>query len=360
LKTVQIEEFMQNRNQYQPVDVRSPGEYRQAHIPGAINVPLFTDEERAIIGITYKNEGIAKAKLLGLKLVAPRLPEMVEQILAAAGKKKILVYCWRGGMRSYSMCALMDALRYPVFQLNGGYKAFRRFIFRFHQEKQITVPVFVLNGLTGVGKTAILQILQSRGHGVLDLEGMANHRGSVFGSVGLGAARSQKDFEALLAYALLDYEDAPYLIIEGEGRRIGHVRLPDYLYTAMLQGAHILVEADLSVRVERIVNEYHGHKDTKEELMAAVSMLQKKLGKAKIQELTEKIRQDRYHEVVLQLCRDYYDQYYGDSKKRREEYLAVIDANNLQEAADDIILTIEKYLAEKTNLASAGEAPKCM
>lgn len=348
MKILQVEEFIENRVRYQPIDVRSPGEYRQAHIPGAVNVPLFTDEERAVIGNTYKKEGIEQAKLLGLKLVAPHLPEMVDKILAAAGEKKILIYCWRGGMRSFSMCALMNALKYPVYQLSGGYKAFRRFIFRFHQEKQISVPVFVLNGLTGVGKTRILRHLQAGGAYVLDLEGMANNRGSVFGSVGLGATRSQKDFDALLAYALLDYEHAPYLLVEGEGRRIGQVRLPDYLYTAMLKGTHILLKADLAVRVERIVNEYHGSKETKDELIASLSMLQRKLGKAKVQELIGKIRQGCYHEVVWLLCRDYYDQHYDDSKGKQEEYLAVINANNLQKAAEEIMRAIENFMAIKS------------
>lgn len=360
MRTIQVEEFIKNREQYQPIDVRSPAEYRQAHIPGAINVPLFSDGERAIIGTVYRHEGVDAAKILGIKMVAPRLPDMVEKMLAAAAGKRILLYCWRGGMRSCSIAAFLEALKYPVFQLNGGYKAFRQFIFRYHQNKRISVPVFVLNGLTGVGKTRVLQILQSRGYGALDLEGMANHRGSVFGAVGLGEPRTQKDFDALLAYALMDYEDAPYLIVEGEGKRIGKVSLPDYLYTAMLQGSHILLEADLPVRVERIVNEYYGRQDTKEELVAAVGMLQRRLGKAKVEELRAKILQDRYHEAVLELCRDYYDQLYGDSRKNREEYLAVINANNLEQAAEEIIKAIEAYLAKNKALLGSGEAPPCM
>ena len=128
MKILQVEEFIENRVRYQPIDVRSPGEYRQAHIPGAVNVPLFTDEERAVIGNTYKKEGIEQAKLLGLKLVAPHLLEMVDKILLQQ-EKRFWIYCWRGNA-SFSMCALMNALKYPVYQLSGGYKAFRRFIFR--------------------------------------------------------------------------------------------------------------------------------------------------------------------------------------------------------------------------------------
>src|SRR5690554_4672363 len=124
LKVLHVEEFLENRNHYQLIDVRSPGEFQEAHIPGAVNVPLFTNEQRAQVGITYKQEGTDQAKRVGLQLIAPRLPDIVDDVLAAAGDREIVIYCWRGGMRSHSMCALLNALKYPVYQLVGGYKAF--------------------------------------------------------------------------------------------------------------------------------------------------------------------------------------------------------------------------------------------
>ncbi|NLM46858.1 MAG: tRNA 2-selenouridine(34) synthase MnmH, partial [Firmicutes bacterium] len=281
VKDITVEEYLQKSKEFCLIDVRSPGEYTEAHIPGAVNIPLFTDEERAQVGIVYKHEGTDRAKQVGLRFVARRLPQMVGQILAAAGGKKIVIYCWRGGMRSRSVSHLLAALDYPVYQLTGGYKAFRRYINHFHATNKIEVPVFVLNGLTGVGKTRLLALLVERGYPALDLESMANHRGSAFGSVGLGAPRSQKDFDALLALALMEKKHAPCLIVEGEGKRIGPVQLPDYFFTAMEKGPHILLVADLNVRVERIVAEYRGRGDTSEELAAAVYGLQKKLGKAK-------------------------------------------------------------------------------
>jgi tRNA 2-selenouridine synthase len=358
VKALSVEDYLQNSKDFCLIDVRSPGEYTEAHIPGAVNVPLFTDEERAKVGIVYKQEGTDRAKQVGLRFVAARLPQMVEQILAAAGEKKIAVYCWRGGMRSRSVSHLMAALDYPVYQLTGGYKAFRRHINRFHATYKIEVPVFVLNGLTGVGKTRMLALLAERGYPALDLESMANHRGSAFGSVGLGAPRSQKDFDALLALALMEKIDAPCLIVEGEGRRIGPVHLPDYFYKAMEEGPHILLVADLNVRMERIVSEYRGCGDTSEELAAAVYGLQKKLGKAKCDALAEKIRNRMYDDAALELCRDYYDLYYRDSRRSSEDYLAIMDVNDLERGAEKVAAIITAFLAGKK--AGEGENKTCM
>ena len=351
MKTLRVEEYTENTDRYQLIDVRSPGEYEEAHIPGAVNVPLFTDEERAQVGTVYRHEGTDQAKQVGLELVSQRLPEIMQQILAAADGKEIVLYCWRGGMRSRSMCSFMDALQFPVWQLVGGYKAFRRYINNFHHDRTISVPVFVLNGLTGVGKTLLLARLKSRGLPTIDLESMANHRGSAFGSVGLGPARSQKDFEALLAYALMEYKNAPCLIVEGEGKRIRAVHVPDYFFFAMNEGPHILLEADLEVRVERIVAEYQSI-DTSDELAAAVCSLQKKLGKVKCEELEGQIREGKYHQVVMELCRDYYDLYYRDSQKNTDNYLACVNVNDLEFGTEAVISVIKEYLKNKKGAVS--------
>lgn len=344
MQTVTVEQFISNRMKYRPIDVRSPAEYDRAHIPCAVNVPLLTDEERTIIGDIYRRQGAEKAKMAGLETVACRLPQMVEKILAASGEREPLIYCWRGGLRSHSMCSVFSALKYSASQLSGGYRAFRRFIYGFHKQAVLKMPVYVLNGLTGVGKTRLLRILQRRGYPALDLEGMANNRGSVFGAAGLGKPRSQKDFEALLAMALLANKNAPYLVVEGEGRRIGHVLLPDYLFRAMSEGRHILLVADLAVRVERIVEEYGRQAEGGEELAEAVMALQKRLGTAKCRELAAKIRQGAYHEAALELCCSYYDKYYQDSRGGKENYLAVISANDLEECADNVIAVIKNSL----------------
>ncbi|NLZ93870.1 MAG: tRNA 2-selenouridine(34) synthase MnmH [Firmicutes bacterium] len=343
---VTVEEFINNQTRYQLIDVRSPKEYGQAHIPGAVNVPLLNDEERVIVGTVYRNEGADRAKQVGLSLIAPRLPQMVAQILQQAEEKEILIYCWRGGTRSRSVCYILKALNYSAWQLIGGYKAFRRYIYNFLEKVQLPMPVFVLNGLTGVGKTRIIKLLQLQNIPALDLEGMANHRGSAFGAVGLGQARSQKDFEAILALELIRQQNTPYLIVEGEGKRIGRVKLPDFLYQAMSRGPHILLEADLDIRVARIVEEYKGKTEHYDELAAAVRMLQKKLGQEKTNNLVFLINNKKLHEAARILCTDYYDKYYNDSRKQKEEYIAVINVNELNAGALQVKSVIADYLAK--------------
>ena len=346
---ISVEQYLENRQQYYLVDVRSPGEFLLSQIPGAVNLPLFTDEERAHVGTTYWQEGADQAKLVGLSLVSPRLPQMVEQIIKGAAGRDIVLYCWRGGMRSRSVFSLLQSLGYPAKQLVGGYKAFRRQVVRYFANKRITIPVYVLNGLTGVGKTLIIHKLQEMGVGALDLEGFANHRGSAFGSVGLGQPRSQKDFDALLFLALIDLDDADYLVVEGEGKRIGPVILPDFLYDAMLAGRHILLEAGLPVRVERILQEYRGTLNNTEELASAVLSLQQKLGKDKCEGLASQIQRGDYLLAAQVLCTDYYDLYYRDSRKRQGYYVGVVDVDNLDRGVADILALVEHLQGERVS-----------
>ncbi|MCW3489850.1 tRNA 2-selenouridine(34) synthase MnmH [Dethiobacter alkaliphilus] len=339
-----VEQFIKNREQYLLVDVRSPGEFSLAHIPGAVNIPLFSDEERALVGTTYWKEGTDRAKLVGLSLVGPRLPGMVEEMLESAAGRDIVLYCWRGGMRSGSVFSVMEALGYPAWQLVGGYKAFRRHVVRYLKSAEIKMPVFILNGLTGVGKTLVIKELQRKGAPTIDLERLANHRGSAFGGIGLGKPRTQKDFEAHLFFALKEIETAPYVLLEGEGKKVGPVVLPDFLYSAMHHGEHILLEADLEIRVDRIIKEYHGIDESVEPLADAALMLQKKLGQKKCSALANQIRQGELRPAAMALCSEYYDQYYRDSQQNIGHYLAVVDVNDIQRGAAVILAVVTEYL----------------
>jgi tRNA 2-selenouridine synthase len=350
-----VEELLQNRDGYCLVDVRSPGEFLVARIPGAVNLPLFEDQERVMLGASYWQEGTEQAKLLGLSLVAPRLPQLVEKILALAAGREIVLYCWRGGMRSRSLLAVMAAMGYPVWQLQGGYKAFRRQVVSYFSNTKIQVPVFVLNGLTGVGKTLLLRELANRGAPALNLEEMANHRGSAFGAVGLGGSRSQKDFEALLFLALRNLQGAPYLLVEGEGKKIGPVVLPDFLYQAMQEGPHLLLEADIELRVERILKEYAGLADNRQALTDAVLALQKKLGREKCELLVTMINQGDYSSVARSLCTDYYDLYYRDSRRKKGDYLAVINLDDLHSGALAVLACCQENVKQEMVSNEAGQ-----
>jgi len=332
VKTLNVKMFLEETDKYLLVDVRSSGEYLEASIPGAVNVPLFDDEERAAVGCTYKEEGTEKAKIVGLYLVAPKLPLLVDTIVKEADGREILLYCWRGGMRSRSLAVVLDVMNYPVSILHGGYKAFRRSVVSWLNNAAVNKPVFVLNGLTGVGKTLVIKQLMEMGVPAIDLENMANHRGSVFGSIGLGRPRSQKDFEALLFLELKKHEFAPYLIMEGEGKRIGPVVLPDFIFKALCEGPHILLETGIDVRAARITEQYSSSADdNKEQLVKAVLSLEKRLGKQRCQDLADKIILGYYDGAARSLCLDYYDSLYGESRKLKESYLEVIDVTEAVE-----------------------------
>lgn len=347
-----VEEYLANCEAFYTVDVRSPGEFREAAIPGAVNIPLFDDREREIVGTAYWQEGTERAKLLGLSLVGPKLAPMVEKMAGEAKGRTILLYCWRGGMRSESMLAVLQAMKYPAARLTGGYKAFRRHVRTFLENAQIKKPVFVLNGLTGVGKTLVIKKLRAQGVPALDLEGMANHRGSVFGAAGLGSQPSQKDFEARLFLELEKFRDAGYLVVEGEGKRIGSVVLPDILYSAMNDGPHILLEASLEKRVERILAEYGHSQDSAEELAQAVVRLEKRLGKTRCRELADEIRKGEFAVAARELCLEYYDKYYKDSRRERDKYIATVDVNCLEAGVSRLLGVIENHLAAEGGVDS--------
>lgn len=340
-----VEEWLPKREQYFLVDLRSPAEFRAASIPGAANIPLFSDGERAAVGTVYKQEGPLAAKKVGLALVSPKLPWLVETILSGAGAREILLYCWRDGMRSNSMATVLDAMGYPVCRLAGGYKAFRRLVVRYLAGTHLQVPLFILNGLTGVGKTMVIRKLSNLGVPALDLEEMAGHRGSVFGGVGLGAPRTQKDFEALLFLGLWKYMAAPFLVVEGEGKRIGPIVLPGLLFSAMKSAPRILLEASLEVRVTRILDEYRSTAaECLAELNTAVIALRNRLGEEKSASLVKKINAGQYAEAARELCTDYYDRLYKDSRDATGQYLAVVNIDDLDQGVDRLLAVIKENL----------------
>lgn len=249
-----IEEALQ-RDDLVFIDVRTPSEFGRASIPGAVNIPLFDDRQFRELGAIYRNRGEKAARLAGLALAAPKLPELVEQIRTASGAKTPLIYCWRGGLRSLSLYQILNLAGVPALRLRGGYRAFRRYVNARLRDFSLQSEILVLHGLTGVGKTALIRALARKGYAALDLEGLARHRGSVFGAVGI-QPRSQRDFEALLLQKLQRFKDSPYLVLEGEGKRIGNIHLPPFLTRAMEEGKHLLLTAPLPVRVERILEDY--------------------------------------------------------------------------------------------------------
>ena len=292
-----------------PVDVRTPLEYAEDHLPGAINVPLLSNEERVEIGILYKNDGPHAARRRGLELTAHRFPEMVRAIARAAQGRPLLVYCWRGGLRSKTVASILDLTGYQALQLEGGYKSFRNQVTAYFVPFVPPAPMVVLHGMTGTGKTTFLLRLKELGHSVVDLEGLACHRGSAFGQLGLEQTLSQKRFETLLWDALRKAPAGVPLIVEGESERIGRVSLPGDFYQKMAAGVRVWCHAELATRVGRLIEEY-GLPEYQVEMAVALQRIRKKLGGKRCDELAVNLERWELEPFMTGLVCDYYDKVY--------------------------------------------------
>ena len=233
-------EFLEMGKTIPMVDVRTPAEFELGHIPDALNIPIFTNEERVLVGTKYKRASKDSAVLLGLELVGPKLARFVRQAKKIAPEKVIMLHCWRGGMRSGSMAWLFETAGFTVYLLKGGYKTYRSYNRDQFQEKSELV---VLGGMTGSGKTDILHEMQAMGHQVLDLEGVANHKGSVFGALGQANQPTNEHFENELAKIWSGFDANRPIWIEDESNSVGTVRINDVLFGRMRKAEVIRLDS---------------------------------------------------------------------------------------------------------------------
>ena len=307
-----LENFWTLREQLPLVDARSEGEFAQSHIPGAINIPILDNAERIQVGTLYKQAGPEKATLKGFELVGPRFHLIQREALRKFPAKKLILYCWRGGMRSQILSWLLTQVGFEIYRLEGGYKTYRSFTYAAVRKPY---PLLVLGGKTGAAKTVLLQKLKERGEQVVDLEGLANHKGSSFGAIGQPAQPTVEQFENLLAEQLRKINLDQALWVENESRRIGQIILPDSFYLQMTQSQRIEIDKTEEERIAHIASEYAALDQG--ELSAAVLRLQKRLGGDRTKQALEAIQANQ-PEIWIPILLLYYDKTYEFDLQRHE------------------------------------------
>jgi tRNA 2-selenouridine synthase len=308
MQVLNPEYFIKESSQTPVVDVRSPKEHMEGHIPGAVNIPLFNDKERAVIGTLYTNEGRQPAIETGLEIIGPKMAEFARNASALAVSGKLLVHCWRGGMRSESMAWLYERVGIQCFVLKGGYKAYRNYLLK---ELNDIPRLIVIEGPTGSGKTEILLNLRSMGEQVIDLEGLACHKGSVFGGIGNESQPTTQQFQNNLLGEFLKLDRSKRIWVEGESKTIGKVFLPDTFWNSMKNAMLVEINLPRDKRIKRVMNEYG--KLPKEEMEIAISSLAKRVGEVRKNEILSDYLEGKL-ELAADKLLDYYDKTYIHSK----------------------------------------------
>ncbi|SDN30934.1 tRNA 2-selenouridine(34) synthase MnmH [Alkalicoccus daliensis] len=329
----------------QVIDVRSPAEYKEFHIPGSINLPLFTDEERATVGTAYKQDSPDKAKSLGIEIFSAKLPGFYRQIidLKKNNARELVITCARGGMRSGSFVSLINSLDIPVKRLEGGMRSVRQYV----QEElsrlsSLSWKMVVISGHTGTRKTVWLEKLHEEGYPVLNLEKLANHRGSIFGHIGKDK-RSQKEFEWLLVGELQRLEKEEYVLIEAESKRIGPIILPEWLQEKKEYGRFIELTDNMDRRVQYLLEEYQPQ-NHKESFHEALNKLKKRLKPAAGKFIEEAEKKDDYYSIFKCLLENYYDPSYSHKQTGyiEKDYKRYLNISDLKE--EDILPLLQSEI----------------
>lgn len=301
---MKIDEFLKAYKENPVVDVRSPIEYEKGHVPGSINIPLFTNEERAAIGTLYKEKGQEEAIVLGESYANPKIDFYIDSVRQAAGSSPVIVYCFRGGLRSRRFCLLLEEHKIPHFRLEGGYKAFRKAIRDFFQQP---LSLKVVGGRTGTGKTDILAALDKEGEAVVDLEGLSCHRGSAFGAIGMPDQPSTEHFENLLYDRIESLGNEKPIWVEDESRNIGSVFLPESFYQALRISPLYILSIPHEERIRRLCRDYTGCGE--EPLLASLEKIRKRLGGERTNKAADALKSGHIEEAV-DIILQYYDRCY--------------------------------------------------
>lgn len=335
------------------IDVRSPGEFAESHIPGAINVPLFSNEERAHVGTTFKIKGQNPAMWLGMELVSGKIPSLMSSIKKEVEEgREPVIYCWRGGMRSKSVASFAEMSGINAHRLTGGFRHYRQWVLEQLNESLLPERFVVLHGMTGVGKTTILHKLKEKGFPILDLEACAGHRGSVFGGIGT-TVHNQKTFEHLLFHSLVKLKGLPYVFMEAESKRIGKAIQPDFLLEAKRKGVHILLETTVEHRAERTfqdyVEPYQEDPDFQQKVFEALSPILKRFTPEQKQQILAFTENKQYKTLILYLFTHYYDPRYNHKLEEYEGTIHQINVDDLDGGTNDIIELLKHQEIQKSS-----------
>jgi tRNA 2-selenouridine synthase len=363
VEKIYIEQFLELAKQHPVIDVRSPGEYKHAHIPGAYSIPLFNDEERKIVGTAYKQESREKAIKIGIDFFGLKMRRMVEEVenicdiksknddvietpnITLHASNIVLIYCWRGGMRSTGVAWLMDLYGFKVYTLTGGYKKFRNYVL---DTFKLPFQLKILGGYTGSGKTEALEALktlQQKRESVIDLEAIANHKGSAFGNINMAEQPGQEMFENILAQALrATLTDGRYSVsairtltnngqqttsnavwLEDESQRIGLVNIPNDLWNNMRQSLLYFLDIPFEERLEHIVQEY-GQLE-RQRLIDAIVRIREKLGGLNAKNAIQLLEEGNTIESFRILLK-YYDRFYLKALHNREKVNSLLHTIN--------------------------------
>ncbi len=332
---LEIEDFLEKSKELSIIDVRTSAEFEQGHIPGAINIPLFTNDERAIVGTIYKKKTKKLAVLEGLKFVGPKMYDFAVKAQKLAKDNKILVHCWRGGMRSASMAWLFETTGLQADTLEGGYKAYRSFIRKALSRNQ---KIHVLGGMTGSNKTDILKVMMEMGEQVIDLEGEARHRGSSFGQIGLEPQPTNEQFENNIAKLWLELDPEKVLWLEDESRAMGRVRIVEDMFDLIRKSPLIILQKTKQMRINHLVDEYA--KLDKGELENAIKRIEKRIGGLNLKMALEALRNDDFAEVA-NLTLNYYDKTYTYGIEQRTEVEKIYIVSNTSDPVENAKLILE-------------------
>ncbi|GAA4468807.1 tRNA 2-selenouridine(34) synthase MnmH [Nibrella saemangeumensis] len=334
-----VEEFLEKSRQLPVIDVRSPGEYEHAHIPGAVNIPLFDNEERAQVGIRYKKSGKDAAVMLGLDLIGPKLTSFVKQSRKLNPKaQEVLVHCWRGGMRSGSFAWLLNTAGMTVATLIGGYKAYRNAVLEAFAEPR---QLIILGGKTGSGKTDVLKELARQGEQVIDLEGLAHHKGSSYGAIGQAPQPSSEQFENALFAEWRQLDPTRRIWLEDESRNVGTCFIPLPLWEQMRTAPVAFIDVPKEIRIQRLVLEYTGIDH--QLLIEATERIRRRLG-GKDTQLALNALAEHDYATVADITLSYYDKaYLHGLAQRKAETVQRLDITEDNPAETARQLRAEEY-----------------